>query len=449
LTIDILAAADQVKAAADSKPPTNELGTAITSGVRSPKFRGMLGGTWQSFIDEAEQVPELLWKPFGRGAVGVFDKMRSDPQIQGLLWGLTLPIRRYAWHVDPNGADDVVVAKLAEDLNLPVKDVPRATIGRTKGRFSHDEHLRHALLALPLGHMFFEQFGQIVVDGGRPWWRLRKLGPRMPHSIEWMEIDDDGGLVAIAQRNNYEPVQIPVDRLVAYVWEREASNWAGRSILRAMYGPWLIKQRLVRVDAVKHERNGMGIPFARQTIPQTDPGALADAQRLAESIRAGEIAGATLPYGFDLDLKGVSGTLPDTLASIRYCDEVMARSLMMMFTSLDQHGSRALGSSFIDYFKLTQETVAQWYVDVATGHVVEDWVDWNAGPDAPAPRVGYDRDDGEDLAVADLVLAIDSGIVTISEEDEVAFRERYDLPAKGEARRLVPVDAPPPPTDAP
>lgn len=450
MAVDILAAAERVAAAASapSSPPADELGTAITTGVRPTRFPGNLGGTWQSFVDEAEQIPDLQWRPYGRGAVQIFDKMRTDPQIQGLLWGLTLPIRRYGWHIDPNGADESVVRDVAEDFNLGIKDVPRDVVGRTKGRFSHDEHLRHALLALPLGHMFFEQSGEIVVQDGGPRWRLRKLGPRMPHSIERMEIDEQGGLLAVVQRNGADPVELDVERLVAYVWEREASNWAGRSILRAMYGPWLIKQRLVRVDAIKHERNGMGIPFSRQTTPNLDPGALAQAQSLAESIRAGEVAGATLPYGFDLDMKGVSGTLPDTLASIRYCDEVMARSLMMMFTSLDQHGSRALGSSFIDYFKLTQETVAQWYVDVTTAHVVEDWVDWNVGEQAQAPRIGYDRDDGEDLAVADLILAIDAGLVTVSDEDETAFRERYELPKQGKARKVIPATAPAPPDAA-
>jgi hypothetical protein len=138
-----------------------------------------------------------------------------------------------------------------------------------------------------------------------------------------------------------------------------------------------------RRDQARAQRDGH--PVQPPDDPRDRPGRAREAQSLAESIRAGEVAGATLPYGFDLDLKGVSGTLPDTLASIRYCDEVMARSLMMMFTSLDQHGSRALGSSFIDYFKLTQETVADWYVDVTTAHVVEDWVDWNVGEDAQAP----------------------------------------------------------------
>lgn len=434
---DLLAAADRVRAAV-SKPPTSEIGVSTTSGL-PPLVLGLTPGVpgWQSLVDDAEQVPELRWAPYGRGSVAVFNKMRTDPQIQGLLWGLTLPIRRYEWFVDPNGASERTVTEFAQDLNLPVKDQPRATVGRTRDRFSHDDHLRHALLALTFGHIYFEQVGEVVADGQGPRWRLRKLAPRMPQSLERILLNERGGLAGIVQAGHMPQEPIPVDRLVAYVWDREASNWAGRSLLRAMYGPWLIKQRLVRVDAIKHERNGMGIPFTRQTVPQVDPSAMAAAQTMAQSIRAGEIAGATLPYGFDVDLKGVSGSLPDTMASIRYCDEVMARSVLMMFMMLGQTetGSRALGGTFVDYINLNQHAIADWYVDVTSAHVGEDWTDWNDGPDAQAPRIGYDPGEDSQLGVTDLVAAIDAGIVVVSEEDETAFRERYDLPEKGAPRR--------------
>lgn len=446
MPVDLLAAASRVQAAAP-KPPTSELGSGTTSGLRPVKFpssSGSLLGSWSAIVDEAEQIPDLKWAPYGRGAVGVYDKMRTDPQIHGLVaWGLMMPIRRFRWFVEPNGATDRTATAFAQDLNLPVADQPRDTIGRTKGRFSHDDHLRHALLAPgAFGHMFFEEVGEIV-DG---FWRLRKLAPRMPQSLDRIEIDEHGGLAGIVQRGglggtagvgSYGLVEIPVSRLAPYVWEREGSQWIGRSLLRAMYGPWLVKQRLIRVDAIKHERNGMGVPITRQTIADVNPGAMNAALSVAESIRAGEVAGASLPYGFDLTLQGVSGTLPDTMASIRYCDEVMARSLMMMFASLGQgqggSGSRALGETFVDYFKLTQDAIAGWYVD-NTSMVGEDYADFNDGPESSAPRIGYDRDEHEELAVADLLLAIDAGLVTLSEEDEVAFRERYDLPAMGTAR---------------
>lgn len=430
----LLAAAERVQAAA-TNPPVTELGHVVDF----PRTNSSpLLGSWAGFTDRSEWVPELRWPH----SIDVLEQMRSDPQIAGLYAGMFMPVRRYSWHVSPNAASDQTVAEVAEDLGLPIEGEDPKPRGRSKGRFSHDTHLRHALLAPHYGHMFFEQVG--AIDNGR--WRLRRLAPRLPRTILNVFIANNGDLVKIQQKGTLPVVDIPAGRLASYVWDREGANWVGRSLFRACYGPWLIKQRLVRVDAIKHERNGMGIPLARQTIPETDPAALSEARKMASAIRAGEVAGAALPYGFDVDLKGVSGTLPDTLASIRYCDEAMARSVLMMFMQLGQTqtGSRALGSEFIDFFALAQEAVADWYADTTTEHVIEDWVDWNEGETVQAPTLGYARNDDPELSVADLVMAIDAELVVVSEEDEVAFRERFQLPSKGTPRRTVPVAVPPP-----
>jgi hypothetical protein len=83
--------------------------------------------------------------------------MRQDAQIASLLLAFTLPIRRYRWYIDPNGAQDRTVEWVAANLSLPIKGQDDAPVGRRRDRFSHDRHLFHALLSLPFGHMFFEQ----------------------------------------------------------------------------------------------------------------------------------------------------------------------------------------------------------------------------------------------------------------------------------------------------
>jgi hypothetical protein len=68
--------------------------------------------------------------------------------------------------------------------------------------------------------------------------------------------------------------------------------------------------------------------------------------KLAQSYRAGEAAGGALPNGADLRFRGMEGTLPDLLASLRYDDMQMAARFLAMFTKLGttETGSRALGS---------------------------------------------------------------------------------------------------------
>jgi hypothetical protein len=137
--------------------------------------------------------------------------------------------------------------------------------------------------------------------------------------------------------------------MVAYVNEQEGGNWRGTSWLRALYRHWLRKDRLLRVDAINNERNGAGVPIA-YAPPGASDQVIADLGALARSYRPGEAAGGGLPNGADLRFRGVEGTLPNILDSIRYDDEQMAARFLGMFSNLGttETGSRALGESLMD-----------------------------------------------------------------------------------------------------
>jgi hypothetical protein len=148
---------------------------------------------WSAFVDVTETVAELAWP----NSINTYSAMRTDAQIASLLLAFTLPIRRYHWYVDPNGARDEVVEDVANDFNLPIDGQDPKPATRRRDRFSHDRHLFHALLMLTYGHMFFEQVYRY--DDAARRFRLRKLAPRMPGTISEIQIARDGGLEYIRQ----------------------------------------------------------------------------------------------------------------------------------------------------------------------------------------------------------------------------------------------------------
>lgn len=175
--------------------------------------------------------------------------------------------RAYRWWLDPNAAPASAIERISRDYNLPVG--PAGEFNRRRGarRFNFDAHLEDAVRAIAYGHYPFEQVfeavkdGPVDVNGG---WvaHLRELVARPPHTLTKITPARDGGLKSITvpalNVSDRGPgafvrtVDLTVDRLVVYVWDREGANWRGRSMFRSCYRPWKLKDRVLRVGAIKH-----------------------------------------------------------------------------------------------------------------------------------------------------------------------------------------------------
>ena len=391
--------------------------------------------TWGALAGMDPSDPPAFQFP---SRVQTVERMRTDGQVDALCNSVTMPVLRFKWQLNPNGARDEVVEQVATDFGLPIRG-QTTTAPRSRRRFKHKDHLEHSLLALWHGFMMFEQVPDTErFDLARDGWRLRKLSPRMPSTVSQLHIASDGGLEGLTQYGYMPPPgrsrvawqappQIPVSSLAAYVWRREGANWYGRSMLRPLYRDYVLKDRALRIDAMKNERFGVGIPVAKAP----EGGDPAQYSKLAQAYRGGEAAGVGLPPGADIGVEGIRGTLPDVMASIRYYDESMARSFMAMVIQLGQTqtGSRALGNTFADFFQMLVEAVADWYKDTTNEHVIEDYVDWNWGEDEQAPLLEWTYAEHAPLAVADLVNMVTSGVITMDRQTEDAIRQTTQLPA--------------------
>ncbi|MBD3781691.1 MAG: hypothetical protein IE926_01865 [Micrococcales bacterium] len=385
---------------------------------------------WQPGSLDDETTPELAW-PLN---LVVYDAMRKqDAQVGSVLRAVTFPVRSTHWRIDPNGARPEVVQHVAGDLGLPIKGEQDIAPGRMRDRFSWSSHLRHSLLMLPFGHMAFEQLYRY--DEAANLLHLRKLGPRMPRSIAKFNVARDGGLVSIEQHgigtNATSDITIPISRLVMYVNEREGGNWRGMSLLRTAYKNWLLKDRLLRTETMTIDRNGLGVPVYTGAEGETS---LDDGQDIASSLRAGDNAGAAIPYGALLKLLGVEGQLPDARKPIEYHDQQIARAVLAHFLNLGtQTGSWALGSTFADFFTQSLTAVAQDIADVTTAHVIEDLVDVNYGEDEPAPKLVFDEIGSNAAALALAVKTlVDAGVISPDEGIEAHLRLGLGLPTKTE-----------------
>lgn len=412
-----------------TKPPTSEVGAVVPywSGWTGRKSNGAATATWDALMDDVERVMELR----GQEAIRTYQWMMTDAQVASVMMGVVLPLMRYQWSLRPNGADAAAVERFADNFGLPIEGSMDETDGVDGTRFTFHEHLRAALLMLRYGYSPFEQVGYIADDG---WFMYRKLAERPPRSIMSVDVASDGGLAGITQEGGRGGVVIPVNRLVMYSWDREGAHWQGQPMLRPMYRHVLVKDRLIRVDAMKHERNGMGIPTA-WAPPNATTEVMLALQEITSAMKAGEEAGMAMPPGSDVRLLGVQGTLPDTIASVEYHDRAIAKAGLAMVLELGSSasGNRALGGTFSDLWAGATDYIASHVCATFTQHVIRDWFRWNMGADAKFPLLVAKRPPDPALSVGDFRSLVEVGAVTLDSELEQFVRREHRLPAKPKA----------------
>lgn len=387
--------------------------------------------------DLLEHVPDLV-HPL---SITTYARMRRETALAAVLAAYMLPIRRATWAVNPAGCRPEVVQLVADDLGIPVAGDDTPGAARTRG-VSWADHLRTALSYLTFGHAGYEMQAEIR-DGQA---RLLALHERLQQTVVEIHTDRQGQLEGITQdvavRRNGP--QIRADRLVWYVHEREGAGWFGNSLLRPAFGPWLIKQEMIRTHATSNRRWGAGVPVM-EALPGTNPtpAQMSEAMQMAAAARAGEQAGAASPPGFAMKILGMSGAVPDTLAFIRYLDQQMSRMALAGFLDLGntETGSRALAEAFIDLFLLNLSAIAESVADTVTRQVAARVVGWNWSDTEPVPAVQVSNVGTANNVTAEaLNLLLGSGALSADPALEAHIRRLYRLPERDATAVPVPVE---------
>ena len=274
-----------------------------------------------------DYVPELQ----GEQAMQVYEEIRNDPQIDASFFRLRAPVSSAEWSVPPyQSLKDKDGNKSSSDLDKTVADfVRRQTIDWD---FLDDGSgwpgfLDHAALMCPYGVMPFEKVWGTNADGQQI---VVKLAPRHPKSVIQFHIGRDRRLEWMEQwaygPDGFDRFRIDGNLLVPFVYRKEGDNWWGRSLFRSCYMPWSIWRQLAIIDAMRHERHGMGIP-----VLEVPAGAgklqMDQAKKVVKELRAHERQYIKLPPGFKLTWYFPTGAGTDILGSMRYWDELKARAL--------------------------------------------------------------------------------------------------------------------------
>jgi hypothetical protein len=390
------------------------------------------------YLDVLEHIPDLTFPM----SVPVYSKMRRDPKLSSIVQGWTLNLHRAQWQLDPAGCRPEVVQLVADGMGLAIKGKDKPGAARLRG-VSWGDHLKSALRMVPFGFSAFEM--QADTSSGKA--QLEGLWERPQWTISHIYTNGKTGLLEGATQDQAAKVNAPqmkAKNLVWYARDREGSNWAGQSLLRASYASWLIKEEVRRAFAVANVRWSAGVPVL-EALPGTNPTSaqMVEAAQVAQAARAGIQAGASTPPGFVMKILGITGSLPPTQEFLRWLDQQCSASTLMGAFDLGEtpNGSRALGSVFVDALHLALESEAEFVADVATRQIAARIVDWNHGEDEPVPRVVVSGvGSRREITAESLNLLLSSGGLAADPGLEAWIRREYRLPEREEA--ATPVVAP-------
>lgn len=387
---------------------------------------------YQGFIYE-EEVSKLR----DVEGIKIYDEMRkSDGTVKAAVLACTLPIQRAKWYVSP-ASDDEADQKVKEFVEHALFDWQ--TIG-------FPDILRQALLSLPFGVMLFEKVFETQQHEGQTYITWKKLAPRLPKSIHsWQTSTGEEGVQQ--RRTDGKLVDIPMEKLLVFVNEKEGDNWWGTSILRAAYKHWYYKAGFYKIDAIAFERQGLGIPYAKLAANAT-PSDKANAESVLKEMRAHQKNWVTFEEGHEvgfLDMK--AGTLRDPSTSIAHHNREIVKSVLAQFLELGStdSGSRALSTDQTDIFLQAIESFATMICDVFNTYAIPQLVDLNFDvKEYPYLQfTGISRTDVQILSTAFQTL-VNTGAVKVGENDEEYFRELLNLPERDMSDYLEDGEAPKP-----
>lgn len=385
------------------------------------------------FIQE-EYNPKLAWQ----AGLLVYEKMRkSDAQVFATLLAMELPIRSTKWDIMPASDENGETG----DREHEIADFVRKAIFE-KMETPFDDFIREVLTMLAFWFAPFEKVW--TADSEFVW--LKKLAFRKQNSIhKWQQEDWTAGITQILPQTVVEwvnewknLVSIPASKLLLFSFRREGENYEGVSVLRSAYKHWYFKETMYKFDAVRHERQSVGIPVIYLPSTATDADK-AEAQRIVANIRASEQTGVVMPWPKEdgwlfefADMKAGQNT--NLFESIKHHNREIAKNILAQFLELGdtESGSKALSEDQSDLFLLSLVAVANQIKDTINRFLIPELVDYNYDGVKEYPKLTFEKLGSVDYEkIANILSSLASGeLITKDEDLEDYLRTKMNLPAR-------------------
>ena len=377
---------------------------------------------WGSYIVMEDEITDFQYLS---NIFENYDKMRRDATVQALLSAIGYPIRALKYDIVPASSSDEdkkIAAFIKEDL------FQRQSV-------TFDDYLREALSCLWAGFSVAEK---VWVKGKDGKIHLKKLATRLQTTCDGWEFDEHGGPKGMYQLAPPKYVRefIPITKLILFSFAKEGGNIQGRSILRAGWRHFKIKDFLYKLQAIRAERDAVGVPYAQLPEGATEADAQ-KAQDLVTSLRMDEEGGFVYPHNWKVGLLGGQGASFPIQATIDHHDLMLAKSAQASFLNLAgmSVGSFALSKELTNLFLVSLNAVVRFFCETNDRYFIQQWVKYNWGEREKYPTLYARPLEVRDLESAARALSLLVGSALLIPDNDVLNWVRsffYGLPPVAE-----------------
>jgi hypothetical protein len=249
--------------------------------------------------------------------------------------------------------------------------------------------------------------------------------------------DDNGGPAGVTMLPAFpqgDPVDIPIEKLVIFTFDREAGDIEGISVLRSAYKHWYYMEQLYKIDAIQKERHGIGIPIIK--LP---PGFSNDdkntAENLGRNLRTNERAHVVLPPKWDIIFAKLEGQRVDCLESIKEHKQAIRENILLGFMGADVTTKEEDQTMFLKATRFIADIVCSTFNTYLVPKMIAANFSRVGDPTLRARRIG-EQADWRTLSFAIRNL-IGAGALVPDDPLEEMLREEMDLPMIDKATRRI------------
>jgi hypothetical protein len=390
-------------------------------------------GTSGTDISGGRFFEEYLDALDGSQSADIWDEMRrGDDQVAMLLGLIKNLIISARWFVAP--VDDSEEEKrIAEFVSFVLFD----DMGTESHPKTFDKFKNEALTFVEFGYSLFEITNRVVLDDPElgAYIGFKGVDWRSPKTIEEWDISRGGELLRVQQIDNSQNSHdnwMDGRFLLHIAHSMEGDNYEGISMLRPVYGNWLRKNIMLKLQMIGMERAATGVPIGEIPQGQENSTSKTVLEDSLSRFTAHERQYLIHPEGYNVTSLKIEHDADKVDKAIQREDRAMAKRFMAGFLELGLSGGGAfaLGTDWSDLFLSGLEVHAGTVTTSVNTKLIPMLVRQNFGKRRKYPKMkieGINDKAGKEFAEIMQTLKT-NGLLQVTDELKEVIHKRYNLP---------------------